>query len=138
MLELSLATEQKVQAIDVTDLIAGSELEDGLLWVASPHTTVALFLGENDPEMLQDYERVARELFAPYEPFRHHRNDKPNAAAHLWSSLVGTQLLVPVTDGVLGLGTYQRIILLELDGPHPARRIQAQTVSPGLHTPEVT
>jgi secondary thiamine-phosphate synthase enzyme len=67
--------------------------------------------------MLEDYEKVAAGLPAPFEPFRHHRNDNPNAAAHVISSLAGTQLILPVEGGELGLGTWQRIILLELDGP---------------------
>ena len=82
-----------------------------------PHTTAALIIGENDPEMLEDYEKVAVELPAPFEPFKHHRNDNRNAAAHVISSFAGTQLTLPVEDGKIVLGTWQRIIFIELDGP---------------------
>jgi secondary thiamine-phosphate synthase enzyme len=67
--------------------------------------------------MLEDYETVAAGLPAPFEPFKHHRNDNPNAAAHIISSFAGTQLTLPVERGTLVLGTWQRLILIELDGP---------------------
>jgi secondary thiamine-phosphate synthase enzyme len=117
MSHLQVTSRRRIEAIDVTDLIVTRTWPDGYVLVSVPHTTAALVIGEGDPEMLEDYERVAAELFAPFEPFRHHRNDNPNAAAHLVSSLAGTQLLLPVRDGRVALGTWQRIVLIELDGP---------------------
>lgn len=125
---IHVATERAIQAVDLTDRLVEARWPDGFLLLSVPHTTAALILGEADPEMLDDYERVARELFAPWEPFKHHRNDNPNAAAHLVSSLAGTQLLLPVQDGRLALGTYQRIVFLELDGPK-ARSIHVGSVA---------
>jgi secondary thiamine-phosphate synthase enzyme len=130
MIELEISTDRKVQALDVTDLVANRDWPNGLLWVACPHTTAALVLGESDPEMLADYERIAAQLFVPFEPFRHQRNDNPNAAAHLVSSLAGTQLILPVREGRPVLGQYQRIIFIELDGPRQ-RRLQLTTIAAG-------
>jgi secondary thiamine-phosphate synthase enzyme len=117
MSDVRVRSDRRIQAIDVTDALLERRWPDGYALLSVPHTTAALIVGEADPEMLSDYERIAAELFAPYEPFRHHRNDNPNAAAHLVSSLAGTQLTLSVKDGRLVLGTWQRIILLELDGP---------------------
>ena len=117
MKKLEISSERSVQALDVTDLISAEAWPDGWLILSVPHTTAALIIGENDPEMLEDYEKVAVELPAPFEPFKHHRNDNPNAAAHVISSFAGTQLTIPVEDGELVLGTWQRIIFIELDGP---------------------
>ncbi len=127
MIELELQSNSKIEAIDVTELLAGRAWPDGLLWVSCPHTTASLVIGEGDDDMLADYERTASELFAPYEPFRHKKNDNPNAAAHLLSSIAGTQLMLPIRAGRPVLGTYQRIIFLELDGPK-VRRIHAISV----------
>ncbi len=117
MKKIEIESERSVQALDVTERITDGSWPDGWLVLSVPHTTAALIIGENDPEMLEDYEKVAVELPAPFEPFKHHRNDNPNAAAHVISSLAGTQLLLPVEDGELVLGTWQRIIFIELDGP---------------------
>lgn len=122
--ELSVETTRRIQAIDITDLVSAHDLRDGFVWIGCPHTTAGVLIGESDPDMLADYERVAAELFAPFEPFRHHKNDSANAAAHLVSSFVGGQLLLPVVDGRLALGTYQRVIFLELDGPKARRTVQ--------------
>lgn len=119
MIALQVRTEARIQALDVTDLVTERAWPDGLLWLSCPHTTAALVIGEADEDMLRDYERLAGELFEPYQPFRHHKNDNPNAAAHLLSSIAGTQLLLPIHSGRLVLGTFQRIVFLELDGPKP-------------------
>jgi len=117
MITLDVRTDRSIQALDVTDLVTSRPWPDGFLLLSVPHTTAALILGENDPEMLEDYEKVAVGLPAPFEPFKHHRNDNPNAAAHVISSFAGTQLLLPVENGTVMLGTWQRIIFIELDGP---------------------
>jgi secondary thiamine-phosphate synthase enzyme len=121
MSALTVATERPIQAIDITDRLLVRRWPDGLVLLSVPHTTAALILGEADAGMLEDYERVAGALFAPFEPFRHGRNDNPNAGAHLISSMAGTQLLLPVVQGRLVLGTWQRVVLLELDGPRSRR-----------------
>lgn len=117
MKKIEITSERKVQAMDITDHVTAEAWPDGWLILSVPHTTAALFIGENDPEMLEDYEKVAVELPAPFEPFKHHRNDNPNAAAHVISSFAGTQLTLPVERGKLVLGKWQRLIFLELDGP---------------------
>jgi secondary thiamine-phosphate synthase enzyme len=117
MKHIQVTSTRAVQALDVTESVMAFDWPDGFLLLSVPHTTAALILGENDPEMLEDYEKVATGLPAPFEPFKHHRNDNPNAAAHVISSLAGTQLLLPVEGGRVVLGTWQRIILIELDGP---------------------
>jgi secondary thiamine-phosphate synthase enzyme len=127
MTEVELTSSRPIEARDITPLVAAQADHDGLLWLSAPHTTCALLLSEADDELLNDLERVAAELLRPLEPFAHHKNDNPNAAAHLLSGLAGTQLLVPVAAGGLRLGTYQRIVFLELDGPRP-RRVRIEQV----------
>lgn len=117
MRRIEVSSSRTIEAIDVTDLVTALAWPDGWLILSVPHTTAALIIGENDPEMLEDYEKVAAQLPVPFEPFRHHRNDNPNAAAHVISSLAGTQLLLPVEAGKVVLGTWQRLIFIELDGP---------------------
>lgn len=124
MIELEVLTDSSIQAIDITDPVrARVHAASGFLWLSTPHTTAALILCEADSDMLADLARVATGLMGPFEPFSHRRNDNPNASAHLMSSIFGTQLVLPIAGGQLGLGTYQRIVLVELDGPKK-RRVQ--------------
>jgi secondary thiamine-phosphate synthase enzyme len=128
VIEVKLDSGSAIEALDVSDRVTALDLPDGLVYVQSPHTTAALFLSEADPDMLRDIERVARELFAPYEPFAHKKNNNPNAAAHLLSSLMGGQLVLPVVGGHLQLQGYQRLVFLELDGPRKGRTIQVTPI----------
>jgi secondary thiamine-phosphate synthase enzyme len=117
VIEIDIQTSRKLEAVDITDAIVALPHPGSLAWVGCPHTTAGLILCEADEEMLSDIEHVAAGLLAPFEPFAHHKNNNPNAAAHLMSSLLGAQLMVPCRDGSLDLGTYQRIVFVELDGP---------------------
>jgi secondary thiamine-phosphate synthase enzyme len=112
-----VATSRPIEAIDITDELTRRRWPDGLLLVSVEHTTAALFLGESGSEMFADYERVAAGLVAAHGPFQHERWNPGNAQSHVLSSFIGTQRLLPVSDGRLDLGTWQRLILLELDGP---------------------
>jgi secondary thiamine-phosphate synthase enzyme len=112
-----LSTSRRTQALDVTELFASQVWPDGLLLASVEHTTAAIFLGESGSEMFEDYERVADQLIEDYGPFKHEVWNPGNAQAHVLSSFIGTQLLLPIQDGRLDLGTWQRVIFLELDGP---------------------
>jgi secondary thiamine-phosphate synthase enzyme len=119
--EFAVITTRKVQAVDITDTVAALPHPGSLAWLGCPHTTAGIILCEADAEMLVDIERAAAGLLAPFEPFAHHKNDNPNAAAHLMSSLFGAQLMLPCRGGKLDLGTYQRVVFVELDGPRQRR-----------------
>jgi secondary thiamine-phosphate synthase enzyme len=117
MMELVVTTGAAIEAKDVTDLVATQDLADGAYLVATPHTTAALLLSEVDEDLVADLERTASGLLQPFEPYKHARQGNPNASAHLLSSLFGTQVVLVVDHGELALGRYQRLVLLELDGP---------------------
>ena len=117
MLRFELSTSRRTQALDVTSLFTSREWPDGLLLVTVEHTTAAVFLGESGSEMFEDYERVAAGLIEEYGPWQHEVWNPGNAQSHVLSSFIGGQLLLPITHGRLDVGTWQRIIFLELDGP---------------------
>lgn len=114
---LTVATERQYQAIDVTDrVIAAVSVSNAAIAVSVPHTTCALFLSEVDDELLSDLEQLGATMLAKHEPFTHARNGVANAAAHIVSSMFGTSILMTMSGGIMQLGRYQRIVLLELDG----------------------
>jgi len=117
MLRFELSTSRSTLALDITDLFMQRAWPDGLLLVSVEHTTAAIFLGESGSEMFADYERVAANLIEGYGPWQHEVWNPGNAQSHVLSSFIGGQLLLPVSDGRLDVGTWQRVIFLELDGP---------------------
>ena len=117
MLRFELQTTRSTEAIDVSHLFESRTWPDGLLLLSVEHTTAAIFLGESGSEMFADYERVAAGLVEDYGPFLHETWNPGNAQSHVMSSFIGGQLLLPISGGRLDLGTWQRVIFLELDGP---------------------
>lgn len=94
-----------------------AEVRHGLAVCYLPHTSAALLLCEDDAELRADLLRTAERWLTACGPFAHRRNGNPNAEAHLLSAFGGTSLTLAVVDGLFDLGTYQQVLLLELDGP---------------------
>ena len=124
MIELPVSTTRPRELIDVTDAVVGAVVElgvrDGAVLVASPHTTAGVTINEGyDPDVAGDLVRRLERL-APRQG-QDDRHDEGNSDAHLAVALVGTSVLVPVGDGGARLGRWQRIFLLEWDGPRSRR-----------------
>ena len=107
-------------------LISAEGVSEGLLVAVGQHTTTALVLNENEERLLADIEAFFLELAPPLRPWKHNDlelrpgipADEPrNAHAHLIALMLGNQLSLPVLDGRLGLGRWQSVLLVELDGP---------------------
>lgn len=121
--EFSIATQSKVQMLEITNRLEASLREagvrDGYGIVFIPHTTAGLTINENaDPDVTRDlimaFEHVAPEKL----PYRHMEGNSP---AHLKASLVGMERVIPVRDGRMALGTWQGVYLCEFDGPRIRR-----------------
>ncbi|MDO9545272.1 MAG: secondary thiamine-phosphate synthase enzyme YjbQ [Pelolinea sp.] len=118
--KIFIESDTKRQVIDVTsDLteIIRKESRNGIVYFQLPHTTAALIICEDDIELRADIVRITEKWLADLRPFMHIKNNNPNTEAHVLSALFGTTVVVPITKGMLELGTYQKILLLEMDGP---------------------
>jgi secondary thiamine-phosphate synthase enzyme len=112
-------TLKKKQVVDITELI-NSEIKaagkiDGLCHVFIKHTTAALTTADLDPgtdlDMLDAFEALMPKL-----NYRHEHNP-PHVVDHILSSIIGPDVIIPIRYGQLELGTWQRVVLIELDGP---------------------
>jgi secondary thiamine-phosphate synthase enzyme len=115
-MNLTVATTAKRQVIDITDEIQRHLVsKTGLVAATVLHTTAALTTADLDPGTdldLLDFLTHA----TPKVSWRHPHNPA-HAPDHLWASLIGASVMLPVQDGRLVLGTWQRVVLVELDGP---------------------
>jgi len=93
-----------------------SNVGNGLLLVYTPHTTAALAINEYESGLRQDILEMLKSLTKPDAHWRHNLIDN-NAHAHLANVIVGGDKIVPVENGKLTLGTWQRLLFIELDGP---------------------
>jgi secondary thiamine-phosphate synthase enzyme len=129
--EIQLSTERKTQLLDITALVRealGSDAEGSAALVFVPHTTAGVTINEKiDPDLLDDFEMALAEIVDDRWSWKHVDADGPNAPSHLRASLLGPQVLIPLRDGELALGTYQGIFFCELDGPR-SRKVYVSTL----------
>jgi len=113
---MTVETRQTRQVVDITDevqsLIAG---DAGLCTVFVAHTTCAVTTADLDPGMEQNIADAVWEMIPKLKYQPHHNME--HLPSHLAATIVGPSVTVPVRNGKLVLGTWQRIILIELDGP---------------------
>lgn len=116
---LEFKTSKKRQVIDITDEVERQlpPGQSGLVNVFIKHTTAAITTADLDPGTDLDFLDFLESLI-PNINWRHPHNSQ-HAPDHLLSSLIGPGITVPVLNGGLELGSWQRIIVVELDGPHP-------------------
>lgn len=131
---LTVATHDRVELINLTDRVAArvraSGVRNGLALVSSLHTTLALFINEFQEALLDDIRAFIEQAVVRGSYYKHNDPkfsdcDRFNADSHLRAMLLGHHLTLPVRDGELLLGTFQSIILAELDGPRE-RSLQIQ------------
>jgi secondary thiamine-phosphate synthase enzyme len=119
--ELTLKTDRRTQLIEITDqvreAIEGAKGAAALIYV--PHTTAGIAINERiDPELVEDLERAFGRVVDDEWEWKHSDEDGPNAPSHARASLASSpQVLVPLRDGALALGTYQGLFFCEFDGP---------------------
>jgi secondary thiamine-phosphate synthase enzyme len=94
-----------------------------------PHTTAGVTINERiDPDLVDDFEDALQKIVDDGWTWRHEDQDGPNAPSHVRGSLIGPQVLVPLRDGELALGTYQGIFFCEFDGPRD-RKVYLATLA---------
>ena len=124
-------TRQPMEFVDVTDILAAVVeevgLKEGVLTIHTRHTTTGIMINEHEPLLLRDLAAMF-ERFAPTGAAYHHDNfairtvnlvpgERRNGHAHCRAALLRSSESVPVMNGSLGLGRWQRIFFVDFDGP---------------------
>lgn len=122
---MQFSTHSKHQVVDITDDIARQLSGNGVVTVFVHHTTAAITVMDLDPGTDEDFIDFLDSL-VPDRQWRH-PHDPSHAPDHMLASLVGPSVAVPFQDGQLQLGTWQRIVLIEFDGPRD-RNITVTTI----------
>ncbi len=101
------------------------EIEIGLLQVFIKHTSASLTINENaDPTVREDFESHFNKMVPENQPYYKHTLEGPDdMPAHIKSALTGTSLEIPVTSGILNMGTWQGIYLCEHRNHGGARKL---------------
>jgi secondary thiamine-phosphate synthase enzyme len=128
---LRLETEHPTQFIDLTSdlevFVAASGIQSGILNLQSRHTTAAIVVNEHEPLLLTDLTGLLTRLAPLDGGYRHDdmtlrsvnlvAGEPANGHAHCRALLLGATAALNVVDGAIQLGRWQRVFLVELDGP---------------------
>lgn len=124
---LTFNTDERYEMVHITPLVEAivrkSGVEDGLCFVSPMHITAAIYVNDNEDGLIEDIGQWLEKL-APRRPeYRHHQTGEDNADAHLKALLLHHETTLPVTNGRLDLGTWQRVFYAEFDGQRKKRVI---------------
>jgi secondary thiamine-phosphate synthase enzyme len=117
-MEFFVDTKKRTEVVDITDSVKGAlkgNIKEGICIVHAPHATAGIIINEYEPNLEMDFLKFF-ERFVPKGNYEHNKIDD-NAEAHMLSAFFGSGKAVPIVDGTLGLGMWQRILLCEFDGP---------------------
>jgi len=132
---IQLKTTEPIQIIDITDqvkdLCKQSKIQDGLVLVASSHTTAGVRINEKCEKLEADLKKFLTDLVPPGASYQHNHetlDGRNNAHSHLLAYLMGSRETVAIEKGQLRLGGWQSVFFVELDGPRSLRNIEITIV----------
>jgi secondary thiamine-phosphate synthase enzyme len=121
MQKIGLRTERRTQLVEITRLVqdtldGDADVTAALVFV--PHTTAGVTINEHaDPAVARDFEAALERMVGEDWGWEHVEEGEENAPSHIRAALMSPQVLVPVSEGKLALGTWQGIFFCEFDGP---------------------
>ncbi len=124
---LVFSTEKRREYINITDdvaqAVADSGVKEGFALVSAMHITASVYVNDAEDGLIADIDEWLEKL-APMRPdYRHHQTGEDNGDAHLKNLLMHHQVLLPITNGRLDLGTWQQVYYAEFDGRRRKRTI---------------
>lgn len=133
---LKYKTKKFIDFIDITDdietIIKEKKVKNGFVIVFSKHTTAAIRINEKEKGIYKDFEIFAKKILPPKQYYHHNdltirtenlvcdlgASDCLNGHSHCLNLFMGgTSEYIPIIEGKLAFGTYQRVFLIELDCP---------------------
>ncbi len=118
-------TKKRQEIVRITDEIAGivgrSGVREGMVLVSAMHITAGVYVNDWEGGLIEDIQEWLEKL-APARPdYRHHHTGEDNADAHLKRTILGHQVMLPITAGALDLGPWEQVFYAEFDGQRRKR-----------------
>jgi len=113
-------TGQKREMVHITDTIRNivhkSNVQEGFVLVSAMHITAAVYVNDLEGGLIQDIWEWLEGLAPFRDDYKHHQTGEENGDAHLKNLIMHHQVIVPITEGDLDLGPWQRLFYAEFDG----------------------
>lgn len=106
---------------DVRAIVKRSRVDDGMVLVSAMHITAGVYVNDWEDGLIEDFQVWLEKLAPSGQAYEHHRTGEDNADAHLKRTLMGHQVIVPITHGDLDLGPWEQLFYAEFDGQRRKR-----------------
>jgi len=107
----------------VDSAVRKSGVKEGMVLVSAMHITAGVYVNDNELGLIEDIDEWLEQLAPFRDDYKHHETGETNGDSHLKSMLVHHEVIVPITNGKLDLGPWQRVFYAEFDGQRPKRLI---------------
>jgi secondary thiamine-phosphate synthase enzyme len=105
----------------VEQILRKSGVQDGIVLVSAMHITAGVYVNDHEVGLIHDIDDWLEKLAPFKQDYQHHQTGEDNGDSHLKAILVHHQVILPVTNGKLDLGTWQRVFYAEFDGQRNKR-----------------
>ena len=118
-------TRKRQEFVRITDEIAAivkkSGVQEGFVLVSAMHITAGVYVNDWEEGFIRDFQVWLEKLAPSGLEYRHHQTGEDNADAHLKRTIMGHQVMVPITAGALDLGPWEQVFYAEFDGRRKKR-----------------
>ena len=118
-------TKERQEFIRITDevaaIVSASGVREGMVLVSAMHITAGVYVNDWEDGLITDFQDWLEKLAPAGRPYRHHQTGEDNADAHLKRTIMGHQVLIPITKGRLDLGPWEQVFYAEFDGQRRKR-----------------
>ena len=106
---------------EVADIVRRSGVREGMVLVSAMHITAGVYVNDWEEGLIEDFGEWLEKLAPSGRNYRHHQTGEDNADAHLKRTLMGHQVILPITNGRLDLGPWEQVFYAEFDGQRKKR-----------------
>lgn len=118
-------TSQRREFVRITDdvqrAVDESGISEGMALVSAMHITAGVYVNDWENGLIADFQVWLEKLAPAGLPYKHHQTGEDNADAHLKRTLMGHQVMLPITRGALDLGPWEQVFYAEFDGQRRKR-----------------
>jgi secondary thiamine-phosphate synthase enzyme len=118
-------TGQRQEFVRITDrvraAVKASGVGEGMVLVSAMHITAGVYVNDWEEGLIEDFQVWLEKLAPAGRPYRHHQTGEDNADAHLKRTIMGHQVMIPITGGDLDLGPWEQVFYAEFDGQRRKR-----------------
>ena len=106
---------------DIASIVNASGVKDGTALVSAMHITAGVYVNDWEDGLISDFQVWLEKLAPSGLDYKHHQTGEDNADAHLKRTIMGHQVVLPITNGKLDLGPWEQVFYAEFDGQRRKR-----------------